>query len=92
MPSAGYVTPNGREIARRREEKEWSREKLADSAKVHKRTIDRLELSKQTRPATIHLVKKALGCDYYDLILDGPPPAQLPLDKVPAGPGIRRPL
>ena len=56
-----FVLPDGEKLRRLRQGKFWSQEKLADEARLRKRTIERAEAGERLQRSTLHAIAQVLG-------------------------------
>ncbi len=66
-----FVLPNGEKLRRLRQGKFWSQEKLADVARLRKRTIERAEAGDRLQRSTLYAIAQALGFPPEELVCTG---------------------
>lgn len=69
LPPAPDLRALGVEVARRRKERGWSIDRLAEATGVHRKTIIEVEAGRvAAKVSTIHGIAHALGADVGDLV------------------------
>lgn len=77
-----FIQPDGEAIRRRRQNRFWSQEQLADAAGLRKRTVERAEAGARLQRSSVQALAQALGCP-PDALVRTASPVESPQDRGP---------